>query len=166
MQTAYFAAGCFWGVEDAFRNVRGVSSVRSGYAGGHTANPSYDDVCSGTTGHAETVEITYDPEKVSYEDLLRVFFTIHDPSQKNRQGPDIGEQYRSAIFYTTDEQRAAAERAVGEVEAGEGPRRVSGSVQTQIEPAETFYPAEDYHQRYFEKHGFSNAPAVPEDLRG
>ena len=165
METAYFAAGCFWGVEDAFRNVKGVSSARSGYAGGHSANPSYDDVCSGTTGHAETVEVTYDPEQVGYETLLRVFFTIHDPSQKNRQGPDIGEQYRSAIFYTTDEQRAGAERAVGEVEAGKGPRRVNGPVQTEIEPAETFYPAEDYHQRYFEKHGFSNAPAVPEDLR-
>ena len=165
MNTAYFAAGCFWGVEDAFRNVKGVSSVRSGYAGGHTTSPSYDQVCSGTTGHAETVEVTYDPEKVSYEDLLRLFFTIHDPSQKNRQGPDIGEQYRSAIFYTTDEQRATAERTVDEIEAGTGPRRVSGAVQTQIKPAETFYPAEDYHQRYFEKHGFSNAPAVPEDLR-
>ena len=165
MQTAYFAAGCFWGVEDAFRNVKGVSSVRSGYAGGHTANPSYDEVCSGTTGHAETVEVTYDPEQVSYDDLLRVFFSIHDPSQKNRQGPDIGEQYRSAIFYTTDEQRSAAERMAGEVESGNGPRRVNGPVQTQIEAAETFYPAEDYHQRYFEKHGFSNAPAVPEDLR-
>ncbi|NBF41740.1 MAG: peptide-methionine (S)-S-oxide reductase MsrA [Spirochaetes bacterium] len=165
METAYFAAGCFWGVEDAFRNVKGVSSVRSGYAGGHTANPSYDEVCSGTTGHAETVEVTYDAEQVSYDDLLRVFFTIHDPSQKNRQGPDIGEQYRSAVFYTTEEQRSAAERVAGEVEAGNGPRRVNGPVQTQIESAETFYPAEGYHQRYFEKHGFSNAPAVPEHLR-
>lgn len=165
MQTGYFAAGCFWGVEDAFRNVKGVSSVRSGYAGGHTANPSYDEVCSGTTGHAETVEVTYDPEQVSYDDLLRVFFSIHDPSQKNRQGPDIGEQYRSAIFYTGDEQRSAAQRMAGEVGDGNGPRRVNGPVQTQIKAAETFYPAEDYHQRYFEKHGFSNAPAVPEDLR-
>jgi peptide-methionine (S)-S-oxide reductase len=165
MERALFAAGCFWGVEDAFRNVKGVSSVRSGYSGGHTENPSYEEVCSGTTGHAETVEVTFDPEIVSYEDLLRVFFTIHDPGQKNRQGPDIGEQYRSAVFYTTDRQRAAAEQAVADVEAGRGPRKAGGPVQTEIVPAGEFYPAEDYHQRYFEKHGFSNAPAVPEGLR-
>jgi peptide-methionine (S)-S-oxide reductase len=165
METAYFAAGCFWGVEDAFRNVTGVRSVRPGYSGGHTEHPSYEDVCTGETGHAETVEVEFDPGKVSYEDLLRVFFTIHDPTQKNRQGPDIGHQYRSAIFYTSEEQKKAAEDAVSEVEAGNGPRKVKGPVQTEITPAGPFYPAEDYHHRYFEKHGFSNAPAVPEDLR-
>lgn len=165
METAYFAAGCFWGVEDAFRNVRGVTSVRSGYAGGHTEEPTYEQVCTGTTGHAETVEVAYDPQVVRYEDLLEVFFTIHDPSQKDRQGPDIGSQYRSAVFYTSDTQRDAAEVAVGRVDAGNGPRRVAGAVQTEITPAGPFYPAEDYHQRYFEKHGFSNAPAVPEKLR-
>lgn len=165
METAYFAAGCFWGVEDAFRNVKGVRSVRPGYSGGHAEHPSYEDVCTGETGHAETVEVEFDPGKVSYEDLLRVFFTIHDPTQKNRQGPDIGQQYRSAIFYTSEEQRQAAEDAVSEVEAGNGPRKVKGPVQTEIKPTGPFYPAEDYHHRYFEKHGFSNAPAVPEDLR-
>ncbi|MFO8064257.1 MAG: peptide-methionine (S)-S-oxide reductase MsrA [Spirochaetota bacterium] len=165
MDTALFAAGCFWGVEDAFRNVKGVSSVRSGYTGGKTEHPTYEEVCSGTTGHAETVEIEYDPAQVSFEDLLRVFFTVHDPTQKNRQGPDIGEQYRSAVFYRNEEQRAAAERAVAELEAGNGPRKIKGTVQTEITPATTFYPAEGYHQRYFEKHGFSNAPVVPEELR-
>jgi peptide-methionine (S)-S-oxide reductase len=165
MERALFAAGCFWGVEDAFRHVTGVTEVRSGYSGGHTENPTYEEVCSGTTGHAETVEVTYDPQLVSYEDLLRVFFTVHDAGQKNRQGPDVGEQYRSAVFYTGEEQRAAAERAAAEVDATGGPRKMSGPVQTEITPAGPFYPAEDYHQRYFEKHGFSNAPAVPEDLR-
>lgn len=165
METALFAAGCFWGVEDAFRNVKGVASVRSGYAGGKPANPSYEQVCSGNTGHAETVEIEFDPATVSYQDLLRVFFTVHDPTQKNRQGPDIGEQYRSAVFYVTDEQRSAAERAISDLEAGNGPREVKGKVQTEVTPAPAFYPAEDYHQRYFEKHGFSNAPVVPEDVR-
>ncbi|MFP4636913.1 MAG: peptide-methionine (S)-S-oxide reductase MsrA [Spirochaetaceae bacterium] len=165
MGRALFAAGCFWGVEDAFRNVKGVQSVRSGYSGGHIKKPTYEQVCSGTTGHAETVEVHYDPSVVSYDDLLRVFFTIHDPTQKNRQGPDVGEQYRSAVFYTDEEQRVAAERAVARVDAGEGPRQVRGPVQTEIRPAGAFYPAEDYHQCYFEKHGFSNAPAVPENLR-
>jgi len=165
MEIAYFAAGCFWGVEDAFRNVRGVTSVRSGYAGGHSEDPTYEQVCTGTTGHAETVEVAFDPSAVRYEDLLEVFFTIHDPSQKDRQGPDIGTQYRSAVFYTSEAQRDAAEQAVGRVEAGDGPRRVSGAVQTEITPAGPFYAAEAYHQRYFEKHGFSNAPSVPEKLR-
>jgi peptide-methionine (S)-S-oxide reductase len=165
METAYFAAGCFWGVEDAFRNVKGVQSVRSGYAGGRVPHPSYEQVCTGDTGHAETVEVVFDPNVVSYEDLLRVFFTVHDPTQKNRQGPDVGEQYRSAIFYVSEEQRRAAERAMAEVNAGNGPRRVNGPVQTELVSAGEFYPAEDYHQRYFEKHGFSNAPAVPEELR-
>lgn len=144
---AYFAAGCFWGVEDAFRKTPGVIEAVSGYAGGHTKNPTYEQVCSGTTGHAETVEVEYDPEKVSYEDLVRKFFSLHDPTQMNRQGPDVGTQYRSAIFYTTEEEREVAEKVRGEL-ASAYPKPIA----TEITQASTFYPAEEYHQRYFEKH--------------
>lgn len=144
---AYFAAGCFWGVEDAFRKTPGVIEAVSGYAGGHTNNPTYEQVCSGTTGHAETVEVEYDPEKISYEELVRTFFALHDPTQMNRQGPDVGTQYRSAIFYTTEEEKVIAEKIKEELAP-----RYSAPIATEITEAQTFYPAEEYHQRYFEKH--------------
>lgn len=144
---AYVAAGCFWGVEDAFRKTPGVIEAVSGYAGGHTNNPTYEQVCSGTTGHAETVEVEYDPEKISYEELVRTFFALHDPTQMNRQGPDVGTQYRSAIFYTTEEEKVIAEKIKEELAP-----RYSAPIATEITEAQTFYPAEEYHQRYFEKH--------------
>ena len=146
--TATFAAGCFWGVESAFRKLDGVTDTRVGYTGGTAENPSYDDVCAGTTGHAEAVEVTYDPDEVSYTDLLQAFFSMHDPTQKNRQGPDIGTQYRSAIFYDTPEQQETAREAKRELEA-EG--RFSAPIVTEIVPASTFWRAEEYHQRYYEK---------------
>jgi len=148
MEKAYFAAGCFWGIEDAFRKTPGVIEAVSGYAGGHTEHPTYESVCSGTTGHAETVEVEYDPAKVSYEDLVRKFFSLHDPTQMNRQGPDVGTQYRSAIFYTNDEERAIAEKVRDELASNYYPKTIA----TEITKASAFYPAEEYHQRYFEKH--------------
>ena len=145
---ATFGAGCFWGVEAAFRQLEGVTKTEVGYEGGRLANPSYADVCSHTTGHAEVVEVTYDPERISYEELLDVFWRKHDPTQLNRQGWDIGDQYRSAVFFHDEEQRAAAEAS----KAREQPnwRR---PIVTVIEPAQTFWPAEDYHQQYLEKRG-------------
>jgi peptide-methionine (S)-S-oxide reductase len=152
MEKAIFAAGCFWGVEDAFRKVNGVQDVTVGYTGGHTANPSYKQVCADTTGHAEAVEVVYDPAVVTYDDLLKVFWQIHNPTTRNRQGPDIGSQYRSAIFYHTPEQEAAARAAKEQVAA-----RYNGkTVVTEISPASIFYPAEEYHQRYYEKHGLAS----------
>ena len=151
---ATFGAGCFWGVEAAFRQVEGVTATRVGYSGGHTDNPSYEDVCSHTTGHAEVVEVTYDPKQVSYDDLLQVFWRKHDPTQLNRQGWDIGDQYRSAIFFHDEEQREAALRSKAQEQAS-----VSAPVVTQIEPAQTFYEAEDYHQQYLEKRGRSSCTA-------
>ncbi len=147
-QTATFAAGCFWGVEAAFRQIPGVLDAVSGYTGGRTESPTYRQVCGHGTGHAEAVEVTYDPQRVSYEQLLDVFWRIHDPSQVNRQGPDVGDQYRSAIFTHSDEQQAAA-LASREREQ----RTLSRPIATQIEPAQRFWPAEEYHQRYFEKNG-------------
>lgn len=148
MQKATFAAGCFWGVEAAFRKIDGVIDAVSGYTGGATANPSYEQVCSGMTGHAEAVQVTFDPKIVSYEKLLSVFWSIHDPSQLNRQGPDIGKQYRSAIFYHGDEQkRIAIKSKQGLEKAGKFKDRIV----TAIEPIKEFYRAEEYHQRYFEK---------------
>jgi peptide-methionine (S)-S-oxide reductase len=144
---ATFAGGCFWCVEAAFERVRGVESTVSGYCGGHVDDPGYREVCSGSTGHAEAVQVTYDPEEISYEDLLEVFFTIHDPTTKDRQGPDMGSQYRSAVFYHDDEQRAAVEEYVDHLEAS---GEYSGIV-TEISPLETFYRAEEKHQDYFEK---------------
>lgn len=146
--TATFAAGCFWGVEAAFRQIPGVVEAISGYTGGTTANPTYENVCSGRTGHAEAVEVAYDPERVSYEHLLEAFWKIHDPTQVNRQGPDIGTQYRSAIFTHSAEQAALA-RASLETEQ----RHLGKPVATQILAAPAFYRAEDYHQKYFERHG-------------
>jgi peptide-methionine (S)-S-oxide reductase len=145
---ATFGAGCFWGVEAAFRQLEGVSATRAGYAGGHTDNPTYEDVCSHGTGHAEVVEVTYDPERVSYDQLLDTFWAKHDPTQLNRQGWDIGDQYRSVIFAHDDEQQEAAVRSKAEEQT-----RHRRPVVTQIEPAPTFYEAEDYHQQYLEKRG-------------
>ena len=149
-ETATFAAGCFWGVEAAFREVPGVIEVYSGYAGGTKENPTYREVCGGRTGHAESVEVTYDPDRVSYDQLLAVFWENHDPTQLNRQGPDVGTQYRSAIFFYSPEQEAAA-RASKERLAASG--RFRRPVVTEIVPAAPFWKAEEYHQRYFEKHG-------------
>jgi peptide-methionine (S)-S-oxide reductase len=147
---ATFGAGCFWGVEAAFRRLDGVTATEVGYAGGHTDDPSYRDVCSHTTGHAEVVQVTYDPERIPYEQLLATFWAEHDPTQLNRQGPDIGDQYRSVIFVHDDEQRAVAETSRERVQA-----RIPKPVVTQIEPAPTFWPAEDYHQQYLEKRGLA-----------
>lgn len=148
METATFGAGCFWGVEAAFREIAGVASTRVGYAGGILDDPTYRDVCSGRTGHAESVEVTYDPALVSYEELLRVFWEVHDPTTPNRQGPDIGTQYRSVIFYHNPQQEAAA-RASKEGLQKSG--AYSREIVTQIEPAPRFWEAEAYHQQYFEK---------------
>jgi peptide-methionine (S)-S-oxide reductase len=151
-ERATFAAGCFWGVEAAFRNTEGVTGTRAGYTGGHTRNPTYEQVCSDTTGHAEAVEVEYDPTRVSYDDLLTVFWENHDPTQRNRQGPDVGSQYRSAIFWHDEEQQAAAERSK---QAEESSGRHSRPVVTEIVQATPFYQAEDYHQQYLEKRGLA-----------
>jgi peptide-methionine (S)-S-oxide reductase len=150
MEKATFGAGCFWGVEAAFREVEGVVSTRVGYSGGQLENPSYEDVCTDKTGHAEVVEVTYDPRRVSYEELLEVFWDCHDPTTLNRQGPDVGTQYRSVVFFHTPEQRAAA---IASKEALHRSGRLRRPIVTQIEPAATFYEAEGYHQRYLEKRG-------------
>ena len=153
METALFAAGCFWGVEAAFRELDGVVSTRVGYAGGSRDNPTYRDVCSGRTGHAESVEVSFDPAKISYDKLLDVFWEIHNPTTLNRQGPDVGEQYRSVIFYRNAEQEASA-RASKEKLSGSG--KYSREIVTEITPASTFWEAEEYHQQYFEKTGVSH----------
>jgi peptide-methionine (S)-S-oxide reductase len=153
MAKATFAAGCFWGVEATFRQMPGVISTRVGYTGGNTANPTYKQVCTDTTGHAEAVEIDYDPAKLSYDKLLNVFWENHDPTQLNRQGPDWGKQYRSAIFFHTPEQEAAAKASKQQLENS---HRFSKPVVTQIVPAETFFEAEDYHQQYLEKKGLAS----------
>ena len=145
-QKAVLAAGCFWGVESRFRAVPGVADARVGYTGGHTDNPTYREVCGGETGHAEAIEITFDPEAVSYRQLLEVFWTMHDPTQKNRQGPDVGSQYRSAIFFCDDAQKAEAAESVA---AAQG--RFSRPIATEVAAAGVFWPAEDYHQRYLER---------------
>jgi peptide-methionine (S)-S-oxide reductase len=156
LKTATFGAGCFWGVEAAFRQLDGVTATEVGYAGGLTENPTYEEVCSHTTGHAEVVQVTYDSEQVSYEQLLDVFWAKHDPTQLNRQGWDIGDQYRSVIFVHDEEQREAAERSKAELDAS---GRYKRPIVTQIEPAPVFYPAEDYHQRYLEKQGRASCTA-------
>jgi peptide-methionine (S)-S-oxide reductase len=153
MKKATFGAGCFWGVEAAFRQVEGVTDAAVGYLGGTMENPTYRDVCNGDTGHAEVVEVQYDPARVSYEQLLDRFWTLHDPTTLNRQGPDFGTQYRSAIFYHDDEQRKAAEASK---EALRASGRLRRPIVTEITPASTFYRAEDYHQRYLEKQGRSS----------
>ncbi len=146
---ATLGGGCFWCLEAVFLELRGVTNVVSGYAGGEVPNPTYEAVCTGRTGHAEVVQIEFDPEQISYRDLLDVFFTIHDPTTLNRQGADVGTQYRSVIFYHDDAQREAAEQAVAELNAS---GIYPAPAVTQIEPLETFYPAEPYHERYFERH--------------
>jgi peptide-methionine (S)-S-oxide reductase len=152
MARATFAAGCFWGVEAAFRRVPGVLGTRAGYIGGSVPNPSYEEVCSHRTGHAEAVEVDYDAARVSYDELLKVFWEEHDPTQLNRQGPDVGDQYRSAIFVHDAEQEAAAQASKARL-AQSG--RFHRPIVTQIAPAPTFYPAEDYHQQYLEKQGLA-----------
>jgi len=149
-EKATFGAGCFWGVEEAFRHLPGVVDTAVGFMGGTLANPTYEDVCTGRTGHAEVVEVTYDPAQVSYRDLLDLFWSIHDPTTPNRQGPDIGTQYRSVIFYHTPEQEAAARASKQEVERTGRFRR---PIVTFIEPAGTFWRAEEYHQQYLAKRG-------------
>lgn len=149
MEKATFAAGCFWGVEVAFRRVPGVAETCVGYTGGSTADPDYEAVCTGRTGHAEAVQVTFDPSRVTYEQLLELFWEVHDPTQVNRQGPDVGSQYRSAIFTHTPEQEAAARASKERLEAPSG--RHPGAIATEIAPAPAFYMAEDYHQKYFEK---------------
>ncbi len=148
MEKATFGAGCFWGVETAFRRVEGVVSTSVGYIGGTTENPTYGDVCTGQTGHAEAVEVVYDPARVKYEDLLAIFWSVHDPTTLNRQGPDVGTQYRSAIFHHTPEQETAARASMEELRQSGSSRR---EIVTEITPATEYYVAEDYHQQYFEK---------------
>jgi len=149
-KSATFAAGCFWGVEARFREQDGVVDAEVGYTGGQTDNPTYREVCSDTTGHAEAVHLTFDSDRVAFEDLLDVFFNLHDPTTLNRQGPDVGSQYRSAIFYHDDDQKAAAQKYIAQLNEE---RRFASPVVTQLAPATTFYRAEEYHQRYFDKTG-------------
>ena len=151
METATFAAGCFWGVEADFRRIPGVTRTRVGYTGGHAENPSYRQVCTGGTGHAEAVEVTYDENQVSYEELLEAFWNAHDPTQMNRQGPDFGTQYRSAIFFHDETQEKAARASLERAQ-----QRFRKPIVTEITPASTFYEAEEYHQRYLEKQGLAS----------
>lgn len=153
MQKATFGAGCFWGVEELFRQIEGVTATAVGYLGGTMKHPTYRDVCTGRTGHAEVVEVTFDPETVSYDRLLDAFWSNHNPTTLNRQGPDVGTQYRSAIFYHDDAQRAAA---VASKERLERDGAFRSPIVTEITPASEFYPAEEYHQRYLQKRGQAN----------
>ena len=146
MQKATFAAGCFWGVEAAFQKIKGVRDTKVGYTGGKTKNPTYEKVCSNQTGHAEVIQITYDPQELNYEQLLEIFWEIHDPTQLNRQGPDIGTQYRSAIFYHNEEQKNIAEESRNKQQ-----QKYDEKITTEISPIKEFYLAEEYHQKYFEK---------------
>ena len=160
-EVATLAGGCFWCLEAAFQDLKGVESVESGYAGGRVANPSYEDVCTGTTGHAEVVQITFDPQIITFDDLLHVFFTIHDPTTLNRQGADVGTQYRSAIFYHSPEQKATAERVIAELQAG---KLWDEPVVTELKPLEAFYPAEEYHRDYYRRNpnqGYCRAVIAP-----
>ena len=150
MEKATFAAGCFWGVEARFREIPGVVDAAVGYTGGRLADPTYRDVCTGTTGHAEAVEVLFDPERVRYDDLLDAFWNLHDPTTPNRQGPDVGEQYRSAIFFHTPEQERAARDSKARLEES---GRFKRPIVTEITPAARFWRAEEYHQRYLEKRG-------------
>ncbi|MEN6371624.1 MAG: peptide-methionine (S)-S-oxide reductase MsrA [Armatimonadota bacterium] len=153
MEKATFAAGCFWGVEAAFRLVKGVKSTSVGFMGGTLAHPTYEDVCTNKTGHAEVVQVEFDPSEVSYEELLKVFWGIHDPTTFNRQGPDVGAQYRSAIFFHTPEQERAARASKEQLESS---GKFSAPIVTEIILASEYYPAEDYHQQYLEKQGRSS----------
>ena len=151
LQRAYFAGGCFWGVEHTFRQEKGVLAVTSGFMGGHTEKPTYKEVCTDKTGHAETVEVVFDPARTTYEALARLFFEIHDPTEVNRQGPDVGSQYRSAVFYVNDGQKQTAEKLIALLKAK------GLKVATEVTPASAFWPAEEYHQAYFTKHPERNA---------
>ncbi len=151
MEKATFGAGCFWGVEATFRRLAGVKETAVGYEGGKLDNPTYHDVCTDRTGHAEVVEVTFDPAVISYHDLLNVFWENHDPTTRNRQGPDVGTQYRSAIFFHSPEQKAEAEKSREEAQ-----KHFSRPIVTEIVPAETFWRAEEYHQQYLEKRGLSH----------
>lgn len=153
MAIATFGAGCFWGVEASFREVKGVLDAAVGYSGGSAADPSYELVCTGTSGHAEVVQLEYDPNEVSYDDLLAVYWSIHDPTTLNRQGPDVGTQYRSAIYFHTPEQEQAAQASMEKMNSS---GKFSGEIVTEITPAGPFYAAEEYHQRYLEKRGMVN----------
>ncbi len=152
-EIATLAGGCFWCLEAVYEDLKGVESVESGYMGGKTANPSYEEVCSGDTGHAEVVQLTFDPKSVSFKEILEVFFVIHDPTTPNRQGNDVGTQYRSAIFYHSAAQKAAAERVIADIGAG---KIYDDPIVTEVVPASKFYVAEDYHQEYFRRN-----PAQP-----
>jgi peptide-methionine (S)-S-oxide reductase len=149
-EIATFGAGCFWGIEAAFRRIPGVVDAAVGYSGGHTVNPTYQDVCTDETGHAEVVQVIFDPAKVSYEQLLDAFWAIHDPTQKNRQGPDFGSQYRTAIFFHSPEQEAAAKKSKAALDAS---KKFGRPIATEITAAGSFYRAEEYHQKYLEKRG-------------
>jgi len=160
-EVATLAGGCFWCLEAAFQDLKGVEKVQSGYAGGHAANPSYEDVCTGTTGHAEVVHITFDPSVVSLNAMLHIFFTIHDPTTLNRQGGDVGTQYRSAVFYHTPEQQAVTEQVIRELAAE---HLWDAPVVTEVKPLEAFYPAEEYHRDYFRRNpnqGYCRAVIAP-----
>ncbi len=152
-EIATLGGGCFWCLEAVYEQMEGVRAVESGYMGGHLANPTYEDVCTGRTGHAEVVQLTFDPEVTSFAEILEVFFSIHDPTTRNRQGNDAGTQYRSVIFYCSEEQRTTAERTIRELDAA---RVWANPIVTEVQPASTFYRAEDYHQQYFR-----NNPAKP-----
>lgn len=149
LEIATFAAGCFWGVEDAFMKVRGVKSTRVGYTGGNLANPTYEDVCTDRTGHAEAIQLKYDPKEISYKQILELFWSLHNPTTINRQGPDIGTQYRSSIFFHTLEQEKIAKRVKQELNGS----KFQNKIVTEIVPASIFYPAEEYHQKYYQKIG-------------
>jgi len=151
MVIAYFAAGCFWGVEATFRKQNGVVDTSVGYMGGHQENPTYQQVCSGKTGHAEAVKVTFDDKVIDYKDLLEFFWACHDPTTLNRQGPDVGSQYRSAIFFTTEEQQRQAENSLKDIQ-----KNWRRTIVTEISPAGTYNIAEDYHQQYFEKQGMGS----------
>ncbi|MCH7645599.1 MAG: peptide-methionine (S)-S-oxide reductase MsrA [Nitrospinae bacterium] len=150
MEKATFGAGCFWGVEAAFRKIKGVTATSVGYTGGSLDSPTYEDVCTGRTGHAEVVEVEYDPSQVSYDELLAVFWDIHDPTTLNRQGPDVGTQYRSVLFFHIEEQEAAANKSKEKIQSS---GRFTRDIVTEITPASQYYKAEDYHQQYLEKRG-------------
>ena len=150
---ATFAAGCFWGVEETFRQTKGVSSTIVGYIGGSTANPTYEEVCSGTTGHVEAVRVEYDSNEISFDDLLKIFWSAHDPTQLDRQGPDVGTQYRSEVFFHNDAQDAAARASLDEEQQS---GRHAGPIATKITPASAFYRAEEYHQQFIEKQSIGN----------
>ena len=152
LEIATFAAGCFWGVEDAFMKVRGVKSTRVGYTGGNLTDPTYEDVCTDRTGHAEAIQLKYDPKEISYKELLELFWSLHNPTTVNRQGPDIGTQYRSSIFFHTPEQEKIAKRVKQELNGS----KFQNKIVTEIVPASIFYPAEEYHQKYYQKIGGSS----------